>query len=150
MTGNLDMNNKQIKDMAQPTDDNDATTKKYFDDKLEQSHLVSSHKTNEFKYLTDTDESSSEYNITVYGIAAFNQSPHQNKKAYDITLIKDSGSNDYRSSIGFNIYTLAIGNYHVLHLKHTSTKLYSVISLLIASYWFNSITTANKLQITSI
>ena len=30
MTGNLDMNNKQIKDMAQPTDDNDATTKKYF------------------------------------------------------------------------------------------------------------------------
>ena len=114
MTGNLDMNNKQIKDMAQPTDDNDATTKKYFDDKLEQSHLVSSHKTNEFKYLTDTDESSSEYNITVYGIAAFNQSPHQNKKAYDITLIKDSGSNDYRSRIGFNIYTLAIGTYTIL------------------------------------
>ena len=114
MTGNLDMNNKQIKDMAQPTDDNDATTKKYFDDKLEQSHLVSSHKTNEFKYLTDTDESSSEYDITVYGIAAFNQSPHQNKKAYDITLIKDSGSNDYRSRIGFNIYTLAIGTYTIL------------------------------------
>ena len=114
MTGNLDMNNKQIKDMAQPTDDNDATTKKYFDDKLEQSHLVSSHKTNEFKYLTDTDESSSEYNITVNGIAAFNQSPHQNKKAYDITLIKDSGSNDYRSRIGFNIYTLAIGTYTIV------------------------------------
>ena len=114
MTGNLDMNNKQIKDMAQPTDDNDATTKKYFDDKLEQSHLVSSHKTNEFKYLTDTDESSSEYNIPVYGIAAFNQSPHQNKKAYDITLIKDSGSNDYRSRIGFNIYTLAIGTYTIV------------------------------------
>ena len=114
MTGNLDMNNKQIKDMAQPTDDNDATTKKYFDDKLEQSHLVSSHKTNEFKYLTDTDESSSEYNITVYGIAAFNQSPHQNKKAYDIILIKDSGSNDYRSRIGFNIYTLAIGTYTIV------------------------------------
>ena len=114
MTGNLDMNNKQIKDMAQPTDDNDATTKKYFDDKLEQSHLVSSHKTNEFKYLIDTDESSSEYNITVYGIAAFNQSPHQNKKAYDITLIKDSGSNDYRSRIGFNIYTLAIGTYTIV------------------------------------
>ena len=114
MTGNLDMNKKQIKDMAQPTDDNDATTKKYFDDKLEQSHLVSSHKTNEFKYLTDTDESSSEYNITVNGIAAFNQSPHQNKRAYDITLIKDSGSNDYTSRIGFNIYTLAIGTYTIV------------------------------------
>ena len=81
---------------------------------MEQSHLVSSHKTNEFKYLIDTDESSSEYNITVNGIAAFNQSPHQNKKAYDITLIKDSGSNDYRSRIGFNIYTLAIGTYTIV------------------------------------
>ena len=50
----------------------------------------------------------------MYGIAAFNQSPHQNKKAYDITLIKDSGSNDYRSRIGFNIYTLAIGTYTIV------------------------------------
>ena len=114
MTGNLDMNNKQIKDMAQPTDDNDATTKKYFDDKLEQSHLVSSHKTNEFKYLYDINESSSEYNITGNGKVDFNQSPHQNKKAYDITLIKESGSNDYRSRIGFNIYTLAIGTYTIV------------------------------------
>ena len=50
----------------------------------------------------------------MYGIAAFNKSPHQNKKAYDITLIKDSGSNDYRSRIGFNIYTLAIGTYTIV------------------------------------
>ena len=50
----------------------------------------------------------------MYGIAAFNQSPHQNKKAYDIILIKDSGSNDYRSRIGFNIYTLAIGKYTIV------------------------------------
>ena len=81
---------------------------------MAQSHLISSHKTNEFKYLIDTDESSSEYNITMNGIAAFNQSSHQNKKAYDITLIKDSGSNDYRSRIGFNIYTLAIGTYTIV------------------------------------
>ena len=114
MTGNLDMNNKQIKSIAKPTDDNDATTKKYFEDRLEQSHLVSSHKTNEFEYLTQTDQSSSEYNVTVNGISAFNQSPHQNKKAYDIILTKDSGSNDYRSRIGFNIYSLALGTYTIV------------------------------------
>ena len=34
MTGNLDMNNKQIKDMAQPTDDNDASTKAYVDTEI--------------------------------------------------------------------------------------------------------------------
>ena len=114
MTGNLDMNNKQIKSMAKPTDDNDATTKKYLEDKLEQSHLVSSHKTNEFKYLIDSDESSSEYNITVNGIVDFNESPHQNKKAYSIDLTKDVGTNNYRSRIGFNLYSLAIGTYTIM------------------------------------
>ena len=114
MTGNLDMGNKQIKSIAEPTDDADATTKKYLEDKLEKSHLVTSHKTNEFKYLKDSNESSSEYNITVNGIVDFNGSPHQNKKAYSMVLTKDVGTNDYRSRIGFNIYSLAIGTYTIV------------------------------------
>ena len=131
MTGNLDMNNQYIQNIKTPKanesdksanvgfvvkeiNDSNANLTQQYKDYMAQSHLISSHKTNEFKYLIDTDESSSEYNITVNGIAAFNQSPHQNKKAYDITLIKDSGSNDYRSRIGFNIYTLAIGTYTIV------------------------------------
>ena len=114
MTGNLDMGNKQIKSVANPTDDADATTKKYFEDKLERSHLVTSHKTNEFKYLKDSNESSSEYNITVNGVVDFNGSPHQNKKAYSMVLTKDVGTNDYRSRIGFNIYSLNIGTYTIV------------------------------------
>ena len=114
MTGNLDMGNKQIKSVADPTDDADATTKKYFEDKLEQSHLITSHKTNEFKYLKDSNESSSEYNITVNGVVDFNGSPHQNKKAYSMVLTKDVGTNDYRSRIGFNIYSLNIGTYTIV------------------------------------
>ena len=131
MTGNLDMNNQYIQNIKTPKanesdksanvgfvvkeiNDSNANLTQQYKDYMAQLHLISSHKTNEFKYLTDTDESSSEYNITVNGIAAFNQSPHQNKKAYDITLIKDSGSNDYRSRIGFNIYTLAIGTYTIV------------------------------------
>ena len=131
MTGNLDMNNRYIQNIKTPKanesdksanvgfvvkeiNDSNANLTQQYKDYIAQSHLISSHKTNEFKYLIDSDESSSEYNITVNGIAAFNQSPHQNKKAYDITLIKDSGSNDYRSRIGFNIYTLAIGTYTIV------------------------------------
>ena len=114
MTGNLDMGNKQIKSVADPTNDADATTKKYFEDKLERSHLVTSHKTNEFKYLKDSNESSSEYNITVNGVVDFNGSPHQNKKAYSMVLTKDAGTNDYRSRIGFNIYSLNIGTYTIV------------------------------------
>ena len=107
-------NRRQVLYLGAPTDPTSAISKKYFEDKLERSHILSSHKTNEFKYLIETDESSSEYNVTVNGISAFNQSPHQNKKAYDIILIKDSGSNNYRSRIGFNIYPLAIGTYTVV------------------------------------
>ena len=114
MTGNLDMGNKQIKTVAKPTDDTDAVTKKYFEDKLEQSHLTSSHKTNVFKYLKDSNESSSEYNIAVNGVVDFNGSPHQNKKAYSMVLTKDVGTNDYRSRIGFNIYSLDIGTYMIV------------------------------------
>ena len=114
MTGNLDMGDKQIKSVADPTNDTDATTKKYFEDKLERSHLVTSHKTNEFKYLKDSNESSSEYNITVNGVVDFNGSPHQNKKAYSMVLTKDAGTNDYRSRIGFNIYSLDIGTYTIV------------------------------------
>ena len=114
MTGNLDMGDKQIKSVADPTNDADATTKKYFEDKLERSHLVTSHKTNEFKYLKDSNESSSEYNITVNGVVDFNGSPHQNKKAYSMVLTKDAGTNDYRSRIGFNIYSLNIGTYTIV------------------------------------
>ena len=38
-----------------------------------------------------------------------------NKKVYEFTLVKDSdGSNDYRSRIGFNLYTLPINYYTVV------------------------------------
>ena len=114
MTGNLDMGNNQLKSLAEPTDDADATTKKYLEGKIEKSHLTTSHKTNEFKYLKDSNESSSEYNITVNGIVDFNGSPHNNKKAYNIVLTKDVGTNDYRSRIGFNIYSLDIGTYTIV------------------------------------
>ena len=68
---------------------------------------------NAFRYLMeDADESSSENNISVSGIARFDASIHQNdKNAYRITLIKDLGSNNYRSRIGFNLGSLSIGYY---------------------------------------
>ena len=48
------------------------------------------------------------------GIVDFNESPHQNKKAYSIVLTKDAGTNNYRSRIGFNLYSLAIGTYTIM------------------------------------
>ena len=106
--------NFQIKQLKTPTDVQDAINKKYFDEELLKSHLVSSHIENSFKYLVDQDESSSERNIIVNGIQDFNGSPHKNKKAYDIDLVYTAGTQNYNSKIGINLYPLPIGKYTVV------------------------------------
>lgn len=74
----LDMDNNFIQNVRIPFHDGDVANKKYIEDTLSQSHLMSSSKTNVLKYLIDQDESTSLYNITVNGIANFNESPHKN------------------------------------------------------------------------
>ena len=114
LTGDLYMSNFQIKQLKTPTDTQDAINKKYFDEELLKSHLISSHIENAFKYLSDQDESSSERNIIVHGIVDFNESPHKNKKAYDIDLVYTPGTQNYDSQIGINLYPLPIGKYTVV------------------------------------
>ena len=110
----LDMKNFKIKNLASPTAAQDAVNKKYFDEELLKSHLVSSHIENAFKYLVEQDESSSERNIIVNGIVDFPNSPHKNKKAYDIDLVYTAGTQNYDSKIGINLYSLPIGKYSVV------------------------------------
>ena len=114
LDGDLYANNHQIKNLKTPSEDNDAVTKKYFEDQLLQSHLLPSHKDNAFKYLLDQDESSSERNIIVNGIVDFNKSPHKNKKAYDVDMIYTTGTQNYNSIIGINIYPLPVGKYTII------------------------------------
>ena len=106
--------NFQIKQLKTPTDVQDAINKKYFDEELLKSHLTSSYIENAFKYLLDQDESSSERNIIVNGIQDFNGSPHKNKKAYSIDLVYITGTQNYNSIIGINLYPLPIGKYTII------------------------------------
>ena len=114
MAADLDMGTHKIINVGQPTTDTDAASKGYIDNTLAESHLTSSHKLNEFKYLNDPNETSSEYNITVDAFTDFNESPHKNKKAFEITLQKDAGTNNYRSRMGFNLYPLPLGTYTII------------------------------------
>ena len=114
MTGVLNMNDQKISNLKMPEFNTDAANKQYVDNTLAESHLISSHKSNEFKYLNDPNETSSEYNITVDAFTDFNESPHKNKKAFEITLQKDVGTNDYRSRMGFNLYPLPLGTYTII------------------------------------
>ena len=114
MAADFDMGTHKIINMGQPTTVTDAATKGYIDKTLAESHLLSSHKSNEFKYLDDPNETSSEYNIRIDAFTDFNESPHKNKKAFQITLTKDAGTNDYRSRMGFNLYPLPLGTYTII------------------------------------
>ena len=114
MTGVLNMNDHKISNLKMPELNTNAANKQYIDEALLKSHLVSSHIENAFKYLSDQDESSSERNIIVHGIQDFNGSPHKNKKAYDIDLIYTSGTRNYDSKIGINLYPLPVGKFTII------------------------------------
>ena len=118
MAADLDMGTHKIINVGQPTTDTDAASKGYIDNTLAESHLISSYKSNEFKYLDDINDTSSEYNIIVEDFADFDQSPHKNKKAYKVILQRDVGSNNYRSRMGFNLYPLPLGTYTMIFEYH--------------------------------
>ena len=114
MAADLDMDNHKIVDLKDPVNDTDASNKKYIDEKLLQSHLLSATVFNAFKYLSDADESSTESNIVIHGIVDFNNSPHKNKKAYDIDMVYLPGSQNYNSKLGVNLYPLDVGKYTIV------------------------------------
>ena len=118
MAADLDMGTHKIINVGQPTTDTDAASKGYIDNTLAESHLISSYQSNEFKYLDDINDTSSEYNIIVEDFADFDQSPHKNKKAYKVILQRDVGSNNYRSRMGFNRYPLPLGTYTMIFEYH--------------------------------
>ena len=108
MSGNLDMDNHKIVKLQ------DAASKFYIDQKLEQSHILSSSSKNEFVFLNDPSKISLEYNVTSAAFDNFPASPHINKKAYLIDLKKDVGTNNYQSRMGFNIQELPLGLYTII------------------------------------
>ena len=125
LSGDLDMDENKIVQLKEPTAELDGANKHYvdcknnetiniFEDKLLSAHLTSNKIANVFKYLLDPDELSSERDIIVNGLVDFDQSPHTNKKAYDIDLVYISGIRRYNSKIGVNLYPLPIGDYSLV------------------------------------
>ena len=111
MTANLDLGGKKITNLGVPTSNENAVNKHYVDHVLSASHILPSNQKNEFTYLYNVDETSSESNIIMNSFTDFAASPHRNKKAYNVTLQKNAGSNDYRSILGFNLFPLPLGKY---------------------------------------
>ena len=109
MIGNINAGGNKLTNLPAPKTNSEAATKSYVD---EGNFLALGGTQNAFLYLMeDSDESSSESGITVYGINKFPSTPHKIfKKAYEFHMAKNA-QNKYKSRIGFNFYRLPAGTY---------------------------------------
>ena len=108
MTGDLNMVNNKITNIADPQSDKDAINKQY----LEKSHVKPSHYNNEFKYLMTnklrrTDLQADSFDITkIDNLMPQEGTYHQyNHKVLFTTIIKDQ-QGGYSYKMGINCYQL--------------------------------------------
>lgn len=131
MTGNLDMNEKQIIKLKDPTETTDADNKQYVDKKIIKTNVKPSRTLNNvFQYLmNDVDEWSTEYNVEVDKIDAWEQSPHYwDKKVLYIKPIKKDGN--YRYRLGLQLYSVPNGEYTIaIESFFTDSKLQDKASI---------------------
>ena len=116
MTGDLNMVNNKITNLADPQSDKDAINKQY----LEKSHVKPSHYNNEFKYLMTnklrrTDLQADSFDITkIDNLMPQEGTYHQyNHKVLFTTIIKDQ-QGGYSYKMGINCYQLDRNNDYTL------------------------------------
>ena len=133
----INMNDKKVINLGDPTDATDAINKQY----LEKSHVIPSHYNNEFKYLmTDklrwTDLQADSFNITkIDNLMPQEDNYHQyNHKVLFTTIIKDQ-KGGYSYKMGINCYQLDKDKDYTL-----------CIEILNSDYqlWYKSVATIDK------
>ena len=134
ITSDINMSNKKITNLKSPEGDNDAVQRGFLNQKISESHVETSNKTNQFKYLNYPVQLSSEQNITVNSFGDWTNSPHKyNKRAYDVTLQRHSGADSYNSILGFNLFSAGAGKFTLVFEFHYPTEMSNIIITSIAS-----------------
>ena len=130
MASNLDMNNQQIKNVKDATNNQDAITlkqvndavstistnsEKYTDKKIAESH-ISTHENrkNVLLYaMEDSDEFSEDYGLQDINRISYNESPHPNNKIVIAFKVRKTtnGSNLFKGRFDFNLYSLTEKNF---------------------------------------
>ena len=134
MTADLDLGGNKISNLKSPTGDNDAVNREYLNQKISESHVETSDKTNVFKYLDDPIQTISERNIVVNSFGDWTNSPHKyNKRAYDVTLQQHALPNHYNSILGFNLFSAGAGKFTLVFEFHYPTEMSNIIITSIAN-----------------
>ena len=114
MTADLNMNDNKVVNLKHPTDIKDATNKKYVDETITESSITGSSTENKFAFLNSVSNTAAVRNTVIDSYDDFNDSSHSNKKAFNITLQINVGTNNYNSQMAFNLQTLPIGRYSMI------------------------------------
>ena len=134
ITSDINMSNNKITNLKSPEGDNDAVNREFLNQQISVSHVETSDKTNQFKYLNDPVQLSSERNIVVNSFGDWTNSPHKhNKTAYDVTLQRHSGADSYNSILGFNLFSAGAGKFTLVFEFHYPTEMSNIIITSIAS-----------------
>ena len=134
ITADIDLSNHKITNLKTPTGDNDAVNREYLNQKISESHVETSDKTNVFKYLNDPIQTSSERNIVVNSFGDWTNSPHKyNKRAYDVTLQQHAPPSHYNSILGFNLFSAGAGKFTLVFEFHYPTEMSNIIITSIAN-----------------
>ena len=134
ITADINLSNFKITNLKTPTGDNDAVNREYLNQKISESHVKTSDKTNVFKYLNSPIQTSSERNIVVNSFGDWTNSPHKyNKRAYDVTLQRHSGADSYNSILGFNLYSAGAGKFTLVFEFHYPNVMSNISITSIAS-----------------
>ena len=126
LQSNLRANNKKIIYLGPPTDEKDATNKKYVDDKIKESEersIRSLYKENVFKKVMD-DGLFIEDDDDITKIGEVDKDFHLvNKKTYHFQIDYDSSIGYYSTRLGVNVVYLPIGFYIIAFEMFYSDKI---------------------------
>ena len=129
MTGDLNVGNNKIKNLSNPTQDNEAVTKDYVDKLVHHTAVQPSHYNNQFAYLMSsgsqwTDEIDSGTSFFVSRIGDLSPSKgnfhNYNHKVIFVTINKSS-QGGYKYKMGINFYRLTANTEYSLCLEILNT-----------------------------
>ena len=119
MESDMKMGGHKITGLGDPTDNQDAVTKKFMTDNTTQSHPspIGHQQQNVFdKVMSDHDyQLTDENDVELGDLVTFNNSLHKiNKKAIDMKLLLDSQKKYYSSRFGINMFIYDIDYYTLI------------------------------------
>ena len=129
MTGDLNLGNHKIKNMSNPTEDNEAVTKDYVDKLVNRTAVQPSHYKDQFSYLmssslqwTDEIDGGNSFNITRIGdLSPSKGNFHDyNHKVLFMTIFKNS-QGGYKYKMGTNFYRLVANADYTLCMEILNT-----------------------------